>query len=302
MKTQLRLFLLGTVTTLLAGNIFCTQLLAAGGMRVQRNVIYLKQAQDKFRATSLDVYAPEQGDNYPVVIWVHGGGWKLGNKADVHLKPRAFTQAGYVLVSINYRLHPRTDVSGQASDVAAAVKWVTKNIAKYAGNKNRISLMGHSAGAHLCALIGTDEHYLKEQHLSFSNLQGIILLDGACYDVEQHINDIPEQFFKSLFISVFTSDVKIQRSVSPTLQISSQSKMPPFLIIYIAERNDSRKQSHSLAAAIKRAGGTAEIHAARGENHATLNLTLGMPTKPATKWVFDFFDTVSPASKSAPGE
>ncbi len=306
MNIRYRLFLLGTVTSLtalLAGNPFCVSLLAAGKMRVQRNIEYLNRSQDIFKETALDIYAPADGkDCHPVVIWVHGGAWKLGSKGDVHLKPAAFTQAGYVLVSINYRLHPRADVAGQAGDVAAAINWVKNNIAQYSGDPQRISLMGHSAGAHLCALIGTDEQYLKQQKLSFADLQGIILLDGACYDVAQHINDIPERFFKSLFVSVFTSDVKKQRAVSPTLQITPQNKMPAFLIIYIAERNDSKKQSRSLAAAIKQAGGSAEVHAARGENHATLNLSLGMPTKPATKWVFDFLeavssDTASPADK-----
>ncbi len=289
MKYRLKLFLIGTVTILFVGNTFCKQA-AARGMRVQRNVIYLQQKQGAIQERNLDIYAPAEGENYPVVIWVHGGGWKFGNKADVHLKPTAFTQAGYVLVSINYRLHPRTDIPGQASDIAAAVKWVKTNISKYAGDKNQIVLMGHSAGAHLSALIATDEHYLKDQQLGFTDIKGVILLDGACYDVAEHIQDIPEQLFKSLFVSVFTSDVKLQQAASPTAQIHSTDTLPAFLIIYVGERKDSSRQSQSLAASIRRAGGSARLHAARGENHATLNLTLGMPTKPATKWVFDFLD------------
>ncbi|MBL4883111.1 MAG: alpha/beta hydrolase [Planctomycetaceae bacterium] len=276
----------------------CEQAFAAQ-MRVKKNVVYFRQKQSPSHDTSLDIYAPNEGDNHPVVIWVHGGAWKYGDKADVAFIPSAFTSAGYVLVSVNYRLYPRANFRQQASDVASAVKWVKKNIEAYAGDKNQVFLMGHSAGAHLSALIGTDEQYLKKKQLGFKDLKGIILLDGACYHVADHIRDIPEQLFKDFFIKVFGTDQKKQKQASPVKLVSSRGKMPPFLVICIANRKDSMHQSESLTKSIKQAGGTADLLASKSDNHLTLCLTLGMPRRPATEWGFEFLNEATKPARIA---
>ena len=272
--------------------LICLQTVAVG-MRVQKNVVYLQQKGRNSQDTSLDIYAPDQGENCPVIIWVHGGGWKYGDKADVALKPSAFTHTGYVLVSVNYRLHPKANFRQQASDLAAAIQWVKKNIASYAGDENQIVLMGHSAGAHLSALIATDEHYLKAKRLAFSDLKGVILLDGACYDVAGHMRDIPEKFIRKLFIDVFGKSKKLQKAASPIEFVTADQKLLPFLIIYIANRKDSKHQSGTLAQSIQQAGGSATLQAAKNDNHLTLSLTLGVAGRPATEWVFEFLEEVT---------
>ena len=96
------------------------------------------------------------------MIWVHGGAWQIGDKAQVQAKPKAFNERGYVLVSVNYRFHPAVTYKEQAGDIAQAIRWVNDHAREHGGDPGRVFLMGHSAGAHLAALVGTDGRYLEK--------------------------------------------------------------------------------------------------------------------------------------------
>ena len=96
-------------------------ILSAEGDRVQKNIAYSDAGGDR---TRLDVYSPGNSKDHPVVIWIHGGAWQIGDKANVQAKPRAFNEQGYVLVSVNYRLHPAVTYKEQAGDIAQAIRWV----------------------------------------------------------------------------------------------------------------------------------------------------------------------------------
>lgn len=152
----------------------------ADQMKIERDISY-SEAGGKL--TSLDVYAPADGTKQPVVVWIHGGGWRRGDKSRVHERPTVFTSKGYVLVSINYRLSPHVTYREQGQDIARAIRWVRDNIDEYGGNPEKLLLMGHSAGAHLAALVATDESYLGSEKLKLGALSGVILLDGAGYDI-----------------------------------------------------------------------------------------------------------------------
>ena len=108
----------------------------------------------------LDIFSPDGAKNLNVVFWIHGGGWAAGDKTDVQVKPRVFTERGFVFVSTNYRLLPDVEMDVLTRDVAKSLGWVHKNIAKYGGNPRQIFVMGHSAGAQLAALLCTDDRYL----------------------------------------------------------------------------------------------------------------------------------------------
>jgi acetyl esterase/lipase len=138
-------------------------------------------------------------DRKPVMIWVHGGGWRSGDKTNqMDYKIPYFINENWIFVSVNYRLSPydipdlpedlnpnRIKYPVHSQDVAAAVAWVHNNIEKYGGNPNQISLMGHSAGANIVSTIGTNETFLKEHGLNLSVLQHIISLDTAAYDIRE---------------------------------------------------------------------------------------------------------------------
>ena len=82
---------------------------------VRRDVPYADKADEQ---QVLDVYAPKGAKGLPVVFWIHGGGWQAGDKADVQVKPQAFTDKGFVFVSTNYRLLPAVDMGTIVRDVA----------------------------------------------------------------------------------------------------------------------------------------------------------------------------------------
>src|SRR5262245_59206894 len=88
-------------------------------------------AYGKLDRQVLDVYAPKDAKNLPVVFWIHGGGWQAGDKKDVQLKPKVFTERGFVFVSTNYRLLPNVEMGDIIRDVAKSVKWVHDNVAMH---------------------------------------------------------------------------------------------------------------------------------------------------------------------------
>ena len=113
----------------------------AADMQVHRDLPY---SEPKDRRRTLDVYAPALGGGHPVVVWVHGGGWRRGDKAAVQDKPQAFVAKGFLFVSVNYRLVPDVTVREMAGDVARAVRWVHGHAAEYGGDPKTIFVAGLS--------------------------------------------------------------------------------------------------------------------------------------------------------------
>src|SRR6516225_5176399 len=147
---------------------------------VKRNIPYANPAHER---QVLDVYAPPNAKNLPVVFWIHGGGWQTGDKASVQLKPQAFTEKGFVFVSTNYRLLPSVDMATIVRDIAKSIRWVHDHIGEYGGDPKRLLVMGHSAGAQLAALVCTDDRYLKDEGLSLAIIKGCVPVDGDTFDV-----------------------------------------------------------------------------------------------------------------------
>jgi BD-FAE len=98
----------------------------------------------------LDVYSPG-GSGAPVIVYIHGGAWKAGNKGQVGAMPDYFNKRGYVFVSVGYSLG--SNVGQQADQVGQAINWVRANAASFGGDGGRIAVMGHSAGCHLASPI-----------------------------------------------------------------------------------------------------------------------------------------------------
>ena len=264
--------------------------------RTQKSVVYSESSGNR-NQTSLDVFAPATGSDLPVIVWIHGGGWQKGDKRGAELKAKAFNEKGFVLVSINYRLHPATDYQGQGADVAKAIKWVHDHASEFGGSSQNIFVMGHSAGAHLAALVSTDERYLKAEGLGLANIKGVILLDGAAYDIPRQIDLAVLPRLREMYSTVFTSDEKKQKDASPISHVAKGKGIPPFLILHIASRRDGKAQSESLANELKEAEVVAEVISESDKTHATINRELGTPGDIPTKHVFDFLDQTLKASK-----
>ncbi|WP_333572479.1 alpha/beta hydrolase [Sphingomonas sp.] len=220
----------------------------------------------------------------PLILFVHGGGWEHGNKdnATGSAKIRHFTQAGYALATVNYRLVPGATVEQQAQDVAAAIAWLVAHARELGFDPNRMVLMGHSAGAHLAALVGTDPRYMHGQKLMLDQLRGVVLLDGAAYDVPAQMADAG-RFMAPIYAKAFGSDPARQRTLSPIAHTAGPNVLS-FLILHV-QREDGARQAAALAAALRAEGSKVELQGFQGRGlrgHVAMNRQLGEADSPAT--------------------
>lgn len=233
----------------------------------------------------LDLWLPKAAKGKaPLVLYVHGGGWKRGSKDSAASKsaPVHFPAEGYAYASINYRLVPEATVEQQAADVASALAAVLAKADALRIDRTRVVLMGHSAGAHLVALVGTDERYLRGAGLSFADVDGVIPNDGAAYDVPVQMQD-GGRFMQNTYVQAFGTDPVRQRALSPTLQAAAPNA-PKFLLLHV-QRADGVKQAEGLAAALRKAGTGVEVAGFPGDGlkgHAEINRKLGEADYPAT--------------------
>ncbi|WP_232314832.1 alpha/beta hydrolase [Sphingopyxis sp. QXT-31] len=229
---------------------------------------------------SLDVWRAKGAKGpAPLVVFVHGGGWKRGSKdnATGRFKAEHYPGQGYAFASIDYRLVPASAVEQQAEDVAMAVRALIDDAERLGIDRRRIVLMGHSAGAHLVALVGTDESYLKSVGLSFDDITGVIPIDGAAYDVPAQMKDGPPIMQKT-YMQAFGSDPARQAKLSPKFQAEAPNA-PDFLLLYV-QRPDGVRQAKALGTALTAAGSRVEHGSSPGEGlqgHAEINRRLGDP-------------------------
>lgn len=222
---------------------------------------------------AVDVYLPEgarPAAGYPLIVFVHGGGWRNGDRSMVQAKPDAFMAKGWAFASAGYRLLPEAPVERQAEDVAAGLRKLLADSRALGIDPARIVIMGHSAGAHLAALIATDPGYLQAD---MARIKGVILLDGAAYDVARQMQDQP-LIAKQLYIPAFGTDPARQARLSPVTH-SAAPNVEKWLILHVANRKDAAAQSTALGAALRQAGASAEVRSIEGENHMTINRNLG---------------------------
>jgi len=122
------------------------------GTMVERNIVYARIGE---RELLLDLYRPEDAEGLlPVVLWVHGGGWRNGSK-DAPNRAVGLVRRGYALASVGYRLSPEAIFPAAIEDCKAAVRWVRANADEHGLDPDRIGAWGSSAGGHLVALLGT---------------------------------------------------------------------------------------------------------------------------------------------------
>jgi arylformamidase len=243
----------------------------------------------------LDIHAPKEAKNLPVVFWIHGGGWQTGDKSLVQEKPKMFVERGFVFVSTNYRLLPKVEMETIFRDVAKSIGWVYKNISAHGGDPNRLFVMGHSAGAQLAALMCIDERYLKSEGVPFSALKGCVPVDGDTYDVpaiietaETRLRVHGEPMPKNGHRIKFGNDPEKHRDYSAVTHVAKGKGIPPFLILYVADHPDTGAQARRLAKVLKESEIPAIAFGAKETNHSKLNDHLGASGDPATKAVDDF--------------
>ncbi|MBC9798118.1 alpha/beta hydrolase [Sinomicrobium weinanense] len=122
----------------------------------------------------LDIYYPVNLDNYPTVIWFHGGGLTGGSREI----PEALKNKGFAVVGAGYRLSPKVKSEQCIKDAAAAIAWVFKHIGEYGGDPDLIFVSGHSAGGYLAMMAALDKDYLKPHHVDADKIAEVIPFSG----------------------------------------------------------------------------------------------------------------------------
>ena len=233
-------------------------------------------------AQRLDVYLPAQAQAAPVVFMVHGGAWMVGDKAAAKVvdnKVAHWLPQGVGVVSINYRMSRVPRVLDQVDDVARALALVQARASGWGLDTRRVLVMGHSAGAHLVALM-TSDPALATAHGTQPWL-GTVALDSAALDVPQ----IMQKRHYGFYDRVFGADPVFWASVSP-LQRLQATPVVPMLLVCSFRRSDSCPPAHAFAARAQGLGGTVTVLPVN-LSHADVNGTLGLDG-PYTRAVDDF--------------
>lgn len=239
-------------------------------------------------AQRLDIYTPTAPrlEPRPVLIYVHGGGWYAGDKSKIQRKADWSIGQGFVFVSINYRLLPAARHPSNSQDVATAISWTRHHIGDYGGDPQSLFLIGHSAGAHLVALVATDQRFLAAHELALDAIRGVIAIDTESYDIEARLRSLPAAD-RRLHLAVFGGHPVTWRDASPRVHATAGKQIPPFLLL-VAGNSSTSEQARAFAAALENAGGTARIEAFPEETHGSINGRLGRSECPQTGAVAQF--------------
>jgi arylformamidase len=219
----------------------------------------------------IDIYAPNGAKNAPVIVMVHGGGWAMGDKSNPNVvknKGEYFLSHGFVFVSVNYRMLPKADPITQANDVASALAYVQKYIARWNGDPDKIILMGHSAGAHLVALLSADSSIATAQGARL--WQGSVFLDSAALDVSAIMTHPHFSFFND----AFGRDPKYWDKASPITHLTKQGI--PALAVCSSQRILSCPEAEKFAAKARTLNVSVTV-LPQNLTHEEINETLGLP-------------------------
>jgi acetyl esterase/lipase len=198
--------------------------------KILANLPYTKTPGVKAsRRQTLDLYLPSGlKTKPPLLIFIHGGFWMLSDD-EFRIGPslaEALVSGGIAVALIRYRLAPANRHPSQAEDVAAALAYLTREAEKYGYDSKRVFLAGHSAGAHLAALIALDPNYLGRHRMTPSALAGVITFSGI-YDLKPRPESSQDQ--KIATQETFGDSPELLKAASPITHVRTQS--PPFLIL-----------------------------------------------------------------------
>ena len=196
----------------------------------------------------LDIHLPKAlNANAPVIIFFYGGRWQSGSKEEYQFVGQALAKRGFITVIPNYRLFPEVEFPEFINDAAKATRWTLDNIQQHGGDPSQVYLMGHSAGAHIAAMLIANKPYLSAQHIEAPKIAGFIGLSGP-YDFNITDADIKQVFRLA----------KNHNNTQPIHFIDGSE--PPMLLLHgKKDKTLSITNSQHMAAKTIKMGGKAEL-------------------------------------------
>jgi acetyl esterase/lipase len=269
------------LTTLLAFVSISVASSAAAQVRVVADVDYVASAEYADKKDRLDIYVPDGARNAPVIIAIHGGGLRGGDKSGQTGIGQRLASAGHVTVVVNHRLSPGVSHPAHIEDIATAVAWVKKNIATHGGDPGRVFVIGHSAGAYLAALLATDRRYLAAHGMRPQDIRGFVPVSAFFYVDRQGVApDRPKD--------TWGTDVNVWKSASPGTHI--ESGLPPFLLLYADGDDEWRRKQQTEFAGAMRAKGNRDIETREiaGRTHNSVWFDMAKGEEETSRAIVDF--------------
>lgn len=251
----------------MAGSSGCTRLYFTALNRGTPEVHHQAVRNLPAEVPGIDVYRAERA-NAPAVVFFYGGRWQGGKRGDYAYVGRTLAAAGITTIVPDYRLYPEVRYPVFMEDAAAAVAWVYRSSETLGIDPKRVFLSGHSAGAHIAALLATDPVYLQRHGLQPRQLAGVIGLSGP-YDFLPLTDDD--------LIEIFSSDPEVQLGSQPVNHVDGDE--PPFLLLHgdadlLVWPRHSERLKHKLDAA----GVPATLKMYRGMGHIRMLASLRFPS------------------------
>jgi acetyl esterase/lipase len=290
---------------------------------VQRltDIPYSTEPADERWRHQLDLYLPTGVKDFPVVVFIHGGAWMIGDNRCWGLYSSVgefFASHGVGAVLPNYRVSPGAKHPEHIRDVARAFAWTRAHIAGYGGRADRLFLAGHSAGGHLAALLATDERYLKTVGLSAADIRGVIAVSGVYHipdgKVDVQLGGTDALSFRFDQVAPFRSDTgagpmaltaggiplhvnvygpvfgnnpETRADASPIKHV--RRGLPPFLL-FRAERDlpTLAGMAEEFHQSLRAHGCDAQFLPVAGRNHNSIMFMAAEPGDPVGRAILDF--------------
>jgi acetyl esterase/lipase len=285
------------------------------------DIAYCTETADEPWRHQLDLYVPKGARDYPVVVFVHGGAWMIGDNRCCGLYSSIgefFASHGIAAVLPNYRLSPGSRHPDHVRDVARAVAWTHAHIRGHGGRADQMFLAGHSAGGHLVTLLATDEHYLKAVGLSTADIRGVISVSGVYHipagKVDVQLGGTDPQSFRfdqiapfridsgvgptaltaggipmqvNVYGPVFGNNPETREEASPINHV--RRGLPPF-VMFRAERDlpTLAEMADEFHQALRDHGCDAELVRVAGRNHNSIMFMASDPDDPVGRAMLDF--------------
>ncbi|WP_052071806.1 alpha/beta hydrolase [Sphingopyxis sp. MWB1] len=237
----------------------------------------------------LDIWAPDnvqEGDPLPVIVFFYGGGWDSGQREYYGFIGRALAREGFMTVIPDYRLVPQAHWPDFLEDGAAAIAWTRAHVGALGGDPDRIALMGHSAGAYIAAMLALDPTWLQRAGSDPADLRGVAALAGPYDFLPIKRGDRADRAMGQVRPAERTQPVSFARGDAPPFWLASGEE----------DRTVRPRSSRQLAAAIRRAGGSAVLRLYPRLGHAGIILAMTRPFRfraPVLAEVSDFLRGVT---------
>lgn len=277
-------------------------------VQIHKDLAYYQGDDADARKHKLDLYVPVSDKPVPVIMWIHAGGWSVGDRSGEVALASRLAERGVAVAAISHRasagswIDPKLPDTGvvhpeHAVDAARAFAWLRANVGRYGGDPRRIFTSGHSSGAHLATLIATNPRYLSAHGLSVDAVAGAIPIEGT-YDIAHYYEvltaGLGQDKADAHVHAVFGAKPDGWKDASPSHFLQGNSV--PMLVVTGEEEAFGKYADRLREAAQAQGKQNVRFYDAKDRVHATIILLMTRRTPdPVRREILDFVRTGRPA-------